>query len=45
MTYECTPDSTGSTHYTCRSNGSPQPGGSDTPTPLAAGLDPRRKYV
>lgn len=29
----------------CRKNGAPDPGSSTTPTPLAAGLDPRRKYV
>ncbi|MFE2712202.1 collagen-like protein [Streptomyces mirabilis] len=29
----------------CRKNGAPDPGGSGTPTPLAAGLDPRRKYI
>jgi hypothetical protein len=29
----------------CRKDGAPDPGSSTTPTPLAAGLDPRRKYV
>jgi hypothetical protein len=29
----------------CRRDGAPDPGSSSTPTPLAAGLDPRRKYV
>jgi len=33
-TYECTPDSDGSTHYTCRAATSP----SDTPTPQGRGL-------
>lgn len=44
VTYECTPDSNGSTHYTCRSNQSApepsDPGGG----PLTLGLDPRRQY-
>lgn len=41
-TYECTPDSDGSTRYTCRQTGDPGP---DLPDPLAAGLDPsRREY-
>lgn len=29
----------------CRRDGAPDPGSSTAPTPLAAGLDPRRKYV
>lgn len=29
----------------CRKDGSPDPGGSGTPSPLALALDPRRKYV
>jgi len=29
----------------CRKDGAPDPGSSDSPTPLAAGLDPRRKYL
>jgi hypothetical protein len=29
----------------CRRDGAPDPGSSSTPTPLAAGLDPRRKYL
>jgi hypothetical protein len=29
----------------CRRDGAPNPSGSPSPTPLAAGLDPRRKYV
>jgi hypothetical protein len=33
-TYECTPDSDGSTHYTCRATSS----GSSTPTPQGRGL-------
>jgi hypothetical protein len=29
----------------CRRDGAPDPSSSNTPSPLAAGLDPRRKYV
>jgi hypothetical protein len=29
----------------CRRDGAPDPSSSDTPPPLAAGLDPRRKYL
>lgn len=29
----------------CRRDGAPDPGSSSAPSPLAAGLDPRRKYV
>jgi hypothetical protein len=29
----------------CRRDGAPDPGSSDSPSPLAAGLDPRRKYL
>ncbi|WP_306186988.1 collagen-like protein [Streptomyces sp. MK5] len=45
-TYECTPDSDGSTHYTCRdTSGGEDHGGGGLPVPLAAGLDPtRRQY-
>lgn len=45
VTYECTPDSDGSGHYTCRdtSGGSGDNGG--VPVPLAAALDPRRQYA
>ncbi|GAB2718009.1 collagen-like protein [Streptomyces bullii] len=41
VTYECTPDSDGSSHYTCRQTG----GGDepDLPGPLAAGMDPHRR--
>lgn len=43
VSYECTPDSDGSTHYTCRSN-QPAPEPSDQgPIPKAAGLDPQRR--
>lgn len=43
VTYECTPDSGGSTHYTCRSN-QPAPEPSDpSPGPMNLGLDPQRR--
>jgi hypothetical protein len=42
VTYECTPDGDGSTHYTCRQTGGEEPG-PDVPEPLAAGLDPQRR--
>lgn len=41
-TYECTPDSDGSSHYTCR-NTSGGGDGEGLPGPLAAGLDPQRR--
>lgn len=42
-TYECTPDSDGSTHYTCKQTGGDEDPG--LPGPLAAGMDPyRRQY-
>ena len=44
-TYECTPDSDGSTHYTCRDTNGGGDSGGGVPVPLAAGLDPsRRQY-
>lgn len=43
VTYECTPDGDGSTHYTCRSN-QPAPEPSDPGKgPLTLGLDPQRR--
>ena len=43
VTYECTPDSDGSTHYTCRSN-QPNPEPSEPGTgALNLGLDPQRR--
>jgi hypothetical protein len=46
VTYECTPDADGSTHYTCRdtSGGSGDNGGG-LPAPLAAGIEPRRRIA
>ncbi|GAA1065187.1 hypothetical protein GCM10009574_028000 [Streptomyces asiaticus] len=42
VTYECTSDGDGSTHYTCRSNQpAPEPSPSQGPTTL--GLDPQRR--
>lgn len=45
VTYECTPDGDGSTHYTCRPTSGPDPSPSqgDGPGPQAAGLDPHRR--
>lgn len=43
VTYECTPDGDGSTHYTCRSNQSaPEPSNPGN-GPLNLGLDPQRR--
>jgi outer membrane murein-binding lipoprotein Lpp len=42
VTYECTPDD-GSTHYTCRTTSSPEPGNGNGGSPQAAGLDPQRR--
>lgn len=43
VTYECTPDSGDSTHYTCRSN-QPAPEPSESPSgALNLGLDPQRR--
>ncbi|MEU1787135.1 collagen-like protein [Streptomyces sparsogenes] len=43
VTYECTPDGDGSTHYTCQPN-QPAPEPSDPGNgPLALGLDPQRR--
>jgi hypothetical protein len=41
-TYECTPDSDGSTHYTCRDTSG---GGSSTGGLLGMSLEPRRRYA
>ena len=37
-TYECTPDSAGSTHYTCTATSSPSPSPSPTRGPLGLGM-------
>jgi hypothetical protein len=43
-TYECSPDSDGSTHYTCRNTGGDSgDSGGGLSVPLAAGLDPQRR--
>ena len=42
-TYECTPDSEGSTHYTCRNTNGGGNGDGDLPGPLAVALDPHRR--
>jgi hypothetical protein len=46
VTYECTPDGDGSTHYTCRATSSPDPGngsGGGGSSLLSLALDPQRR--
>jgi hypothetical protein len=43
VTYECSPDSDGSTHYSCRNTSGGGDSGGSLSVPLAAGLDPQRR--